>query len=266
MSNFFHNPKPSLDNLKKVIKFSSDAKTFRYWDNEKSENVNVPMPLKFLVLTNSTKFGGFSDETWKFIWSNEIQNLKTEVLTVRSDNQVLWVWTYYEIKDAMASKWAKYCSVLYAYLNWELVKFELIGSSLSSYIEAKIKAKSFVLCDEVWSAKKWIVEYSFPIFKNCDESVSMEDFNKACEFSEQVEEYFNSRKEYYSKLSTKMEETLSQDKPIEIEDVDVKLAKAADSIDKSTFSKRVKKKKDDQAQNTYDKMSSWELTPEDLPF
>jgi len=153
--------------------------------------------MKFLILAKTTKVWGFSDKIGKWIWSNEACTHKDK-LVVKCDWQTLAEWTYSQIKDSIKSQWGKYCSVLYIYLEWELCKLEVIWSSLTSFIEAKLTNNKYVVISKDFTkAKKWSNEYLIPVFSNTEDKISTEIYNKAVEEWERISDCFMATKEYY---------------------------------------------------------------------
>jgi len=129
-----------------------------YWDKNADDgsgaNVMVDMPFTFMWLETATSFSGYHDKLEKGIYSNEVLDIKTQVLTVRCNNETLGEGLYNTIKDAMKGQGAKYCQAVYGLMStddgFEIVRFLMTGASASAWIsfnnDASNKSKA-ISCD-----------------------------------------------------------------------------------------------------------------------
>ncbi len=79
------NPTENLTSpCKHYFEWDADKGAFKYYDKEKKENVEVPLPFKFIVLDELNTIKGFYKEKKSSFWANEIRDTKKDILTVRT--------------------------------------------------------------------------------------------------------------------------------------------------------------------------------------
>lgn len=195
---------PKLSNpCKKFIEFKGGDGVFRYFDKskgEKGENVEIPLPVKFLVLDELSTIKGWNEALKAGIYSNEVHDLQAEDLTVRCFKQKGGVTgKYSEIKESIMEMGGKFCKSVYAGMiskdgkSLELCNFQIMGAALKPWIESSIDKSSFaVVVKELGSAKKGKVTYSFPIFQS--ENVSTELIEQAVEMDKSLQRFLTLKK------------------------------------------------------------------------
>lgn len=167
------NPTRSTNPAKKFIQYSGDKGKWFYFDKSKGEdgeNVYLDLPAYFIILDELTTITGWSDNLQSYIYSNEIHQFD-ETLKVKSFKGGLnIVGLYPDIKSEIKQAGGKYCKSVYAMYfdterNKELVNLKFYGSSLSPFIELKIKPEKsiLVLKKETVKAKKGSNEYLIPV-------------------------------------------------------------------------------------------------------
>ncbi len=199
MSRSNPNERP-INPAKKFFEFNGASGTFSYYDKDavnpdpkkKGMNVLVPMPFLFFVLDQLTTITGFNEPQGSGIWSNEIKDLKTGILTVRTKSGVQATGIYDVIKGKVVG--SDYCKSVYiAYQeNGQFVigNIKMSGSCLNAWIEySKGKnvyegAIGFRSCSD---HTKGAVNYKQPIF----EPVKCKDETNALmiELDKQLQEY-----------------------------------------------------------------------------
>lgn len=121
----------------KFFEWDSESKQFKHYDKEKKENTLIPLPFSFLVLDTLATIKGWDNISNSGIYSNEIKNIKTDILTIRTKNGVEATGFYNDIKGKVVG--AKYCQSIYiAYSEnkvWQIANIQMKGSALSSWIE-----------------------------------------------------------------------------------------------------------------------------------
>lgn len=134
-------PNPST----RFFQWDSDNKCFKYYDKEaisengkKGTNILVQLPFQFLVLDQLHTIKGFSDEEKAGIYSNEVRDLRTQVLKIKVGKHDALQGLYQDIKNkVVGSKYA--ASVYIAYFNdkkeLSIGNISFVGSSLSAWIE-----------------------------------------------------------------------------------------------------------------------------------
>lgn len=119
------------------IDWDSDNKQFKYYDKEKKENIAIPLPFSFLVLDTLATIKGWSQESDSAIWSNEVKNIKTDILTIMTKKGTEAKGIYEQIKGKVSG--SKYCQSVYiAFMhNKKLTigNIQMKGAALGSWIE-----------------------------------------------------------------------------------------------------------------------------------
>lgn len=115
-----------------------------YWDKEandgEGENIEVDLPLTFIVLDELHTITGFNKASQSGFWSNEVMDLNNGILVVRNKNGVVARGKYADIKDEIKSQGAKYTKSIYiAFYNEEkelvLGHLKLSGAAMSEWID-----------------------------------------------------------------------------------------------------------------------------------
>jgi hypothetical protein len=176
------------------FEWSGSTGQLKYWDKDKQENVFVDLPFTFLILDQLSAVSGYSDDTASGIWSNEVRDLRTELLTVRTKHGIVGKGLYDEVKNIKGARFTK--SVYIAYYEGKELKlghFKVVGSALGAWIEFS-KGKNLyngaVTVAGKTAAKKGTTKYFVPVFE-VKESVSEETEEKAKALDRQLQEYLN---------------------------------------------------------------------------
>lgn len=116
-----------------------------YWDKEKQEEVEVPLPLVFCPLEITYGYSGFIPDKGR-IWSNEILDFKTQNIKVNitgEDTSVICEGNYEAIKDKAFASGAKLQTYVYAYCKQlgGIVRLNLGGSARTAWKEFTKKVK-----------------------------------------------------------------------------------------------------------------------------
>lgn len=127
----------------KFFEWSGSEGTIRYFDKslgEKGENVDVPIPFKFLILDKVAQVtGGIDVDGGGYVgfWSNAIKNTKTQQLTVRSKRGVEAQGLYEEIKGLPGMKFMTGLYIAFYDENEQLQigYLKLKGAALTAWIE-----------------------------------------------------------------------------------------------------------------------------------
>lgn len=117
-----------------------------YYDKEKGENVEVPLPFKFVVIDELHTITGYADADQSGYWSNEVKDLRHD-LTVRTKRGIKYVGPYKDNKGIRQvpadAKYAK--SVYIAHKldgEWKLGNIKMAGVALSAWIDLNSKHKT----------------------------------------------------------------------------------------------------------------------------
>jgi hypothetical protein len=164
---------PSIENpCKKWISFKGDKGNFVYWDKEKEENIEIKLPIFFIVLDELATITGFSKKHDCGIYSNEVHRTADELLRVKTfsgGEEITGL--YSDIKDSIVAMGGKYTKSVYALLinpnkSTELVNFKFKGASFSGWLEKKFNVDRSAV--GIMSLKEDIngsIKYQIPVFQ-----------------------------------------------------------------------------------------------------
>jgi hypothetical protein len=202
-----------------------------YYDKEAGENVEVPTPLKFIVLDQFGTVKGWSDADESGFWSNEVKRIGSDTVNVRTKAGLKASGVWKDIKGKPELAGAKYNSSIYIAApgrdGLEIQNLAFTGAALNAWIEftkANDVRKNSVTLSEWADAKKGSVKYKVPVFT----AAPMEDGEKeeAVELAKQLREYHN---EYFSNNHTEeaqpdggkdvVIEDIDEDEPINLDDI-----------------------------------------------
>lgn len=208
--------KPALKSpVKKFIEFKGDEGVFQYWDKENKKNVKLEAPIKFIVLDELNTIKGYSEKHKAGIFSNEVHNLKTQILNVRVFKANISVIGFYlDIKDKIGAMGGKFCKSIYAALivgdDLELVNFQLTGAAFKSWVDKVIDVNNnAVMFSSTTDAKKGKVEYKIPNFTA--EPIAPELLQKAIKMDEALQEFLKKKK--LNEIQSKVDEEAAQEHP-----------------------------------------------------
>lgn len=151
------------------LEWSSNDKAFKHWNG--SENVLIELPLKFAVLKEMHTVKGWHDKSESGIYSNEVKNIGSEILEVKSfKGGTLVKGIYKEVKDLIQNAGGKYYKSIYAMLeDGTIINIAIKGSAVKSWGEFIGSAKSklvtnWVEVNESLDGKKGSIKFSTPVF------------------------------------------------------------------------------------------------------
>ena len=191
----------SVNPTSKFLEWKSNNKSFAYYDKETKENVEVKLPITFIVLEEYHCIKGFSDSDQTGIYSNEVLQIGTEEMEVRSyKGRIIAKGLYKDIKGAVNAAGGNYHKSIYAVTKeGELINISLKGAAVSKWSKLVEKGAWKRLSDEwisIESAedhKKGMVKYSTPNFV-FNTSLSENEFKtvkaKATELENYLTTYF----------------------------------------------------------------------------
>lgn len=156
----------------RYIEWSSDEKQFRYWDKDEQKEFLIPLPFKFVVLMERHTIRGFDDDSNSRIYANEVEDLKTEELTVKSfEGGLIAKGTYSNIKDLVQKSGGHYAKSIYIQtLTGEVWNINLKGSAVFAWGEFVKKDRKQLISHSVAvtsaeELKKGKIDYSIPVFE-----------------------------------------------------------------------------------------------------
>lgn len=184
----------------RYIEWASDDQQFKYWDGEIGEEILIPIPLKFVVLMVRHTVRGFHDDSNSRIYSNEVEDLSSEVLTVKSfEGGVIAKGTYSSIKEAIENAGGHYAKSIYVLmLDGEIWNINLKGSAVFAWGEfvkkdQKLLETHSVSVTDFEQLKKGKIDYSIPVFEFGKTPMSSAGIKKADEAYDLLVEKLSSR-------------------------------------------------------------------------
>lgn len=201
----------------RYFEWSSKEKSFKYWNGEK--NVNVKLPFTFMVLDQRTAIGGFNPNKNTGNHSNEIEDLRSEKLTVWSGKEKVLDNKLYEefSKEMFASFGGKFQKNVYIAFKegkeYKIGVINFVGSSVGAWIEHSKDNKVMEGAVTVGSSKeqkKMGNTFNTPVF---EKTTTTEAAEKAVmDLIPGLKEYFDARG---SKKSEKAEGVEGNNGPVE---------------------------------------------------
>lgn len=210
---------PASNPATKFIDWKSNDKCFSYYDKSKSENVQIQLPFKFLVLDELHTIKGWNDATSSGIYSNEVKFISKEPLTVKpfKGNEIA-KGLYKDIKEKVQSAGGHYVKSVYIMLeDGTLANLQLKGSAVQKWGEFTQKTRNrlpdeWVIVSKAVEGKKGAVKFTMPDFA-FDKSLSESE-------AQMADEVFNTLETYLKAYLIKAEPDVNEIEVIEEEEVD----------------------------------------------
>lgn len=153
------------------LEWKSDDKSFSYYDKAQGKNITVD-PGKFLFLMDRSTIKGWSEADQSGIYSNEVKNLSTDDLNVRTfSGKAIASGKYADIKEAIQKAGGTFTKSIYAMMeDGTIINFQLRGVSLRQWMDFTAKSRrrlpdEWITISSVEEGKKGRVTFSFPIFE-----------------------------------------------------------------------------------------------------
>lgn len=179
------------------VEWSGSKACLKYFDKTKGtkgEDVFIMLPFRFLVLDKLSTVKGFSDDDQSGYWSNEVRNVTTDGLTVRTKKGIVFSGLYKNMKLNGASYSQ---SVYIAYMNEKgeltIGNFQIYGAAIGAWIDfckGKDIYKYAVTITGSVEAKKGTNVYYVPVFSGTTD-IKPETEAKAIELDKQLQEYLD---------------------------------------------------------------------------
>ena len=184
------------------LEWKSKDKCFSYYDKESTNNVNVALPLKFVVLEELSTIKGWSDSNSSGIYSNEVKFLSTQELVVKPfKGNPIAKGLYSEIKDNVKMAGGHYVKSVYIMLeDGALANIQLKGSAVQAWGEfTKVNrnklSSNWIVIDKAVAGKKGSVTYSTPnailgdLLNPTEEGSADEAYNTLEAYKSYLEDY-----------------------------------------------------------------------------
>ena len=157
----------------KFLEWKSNNKSFSYYDKENKQNVEVKLPLTFLVLEEFHTIKGFSDADQTGIYANEILQISAEEFEVKTfKGRVIAKGVYSDIKQVVNSAGGNYNKSIYAVTKeGDLINISFKGAAVSKWSQFTEKGAwkrlkdEWVTIEDAEDHKKGMVAYATPNFK-----------------------------------------------------------------------------------------------------
>lgn len=180
----------------KFLQWKSNDKCFSYYDKEKKENIQVPLPLKFVILEHYHTVKGWNDASESGVYANEVLFTGSEELDVKSfKGGAIAKGLYRDIRSKIIDAGGRYHRSIYAVTNdLEIVNISLKGAAVSEYSKFidvngdNFFTQNWIEVADVVEGKKGSIKYSSPVFKK---STAIKDASKLRPFAENLQEYMN---------------------------------------------------------------------------
>lgn len=191
-----------------------DGKGLKSYNKETKTNDITPIPFKFLVLDRLITVIGYNEPEKIGYYANEIRNMKTDKLTVRSKNGVEAEGTYEEVKAKLGTKGLSFAQSCYiAYFEGKVLtlgNIKMSGAALENWFNFcktnKIEEIGVTL-KGAKEAKKGKVIYYEPVFEPL--VIKEETNNAAIELDKELQEYL---KAYLERNQTSTEAVKHENK------------------------------------------------------
>lgn len=171
--------------------------TVSYYDKESAGNIDVPLPLEFIVLDQLGTIKGFSAQEDIGFWSNEVRASGKEPFTVKTKTGTKATGIWKEIKNEPALAGAKFnASVYLAHKSGDSLVMSNIafqGAALNAWIEfiqankGVMNGKNKAVLSGFKDGKKGSVKYKVPVFEVAD--VTDEEIEAAKELDKKLQAY-----------------------------------------------------------------------------
>ncbi len=186
----------------RFFEWDGAAGAVRYYDKEAQTNVQVKLPVRFLVLDRVSQVTGGIDQGGGYIgfWSNTVRNTKVQPFTVRSKQGVVTQGLYEHIKGHPGVKYMQGLYIAYKGddASFQIGYLKIKGAALTAWIEfTKIHRNIYqgvfaIVGNE--EQKKGATTYYSPVYE-FSATVPEAAENAAIELDKQLQEYLT---EYFS--------------------------------------------------------------------
>ncbi|MCG7607156.1 hypothetical protein [Mycobacterium sp. CnD-18-1] len=191
-------PRATESPVKKFFRAkATDGGSITWYDKAEKKEVPVDLPFRFTVLDVLSTVRGYDDASQSGIWSNEVRDLRSDVLRVRSKGGAVGEGLYSSIRDSIRAKGAKFANSVYlAFKDGDelaIGNIVFVGSSLSSWIEftngRRLDSDPGVAITGFTEERKGATKYFAPVFERLE--VSGDTLSKASDLDVQLQAYLN---------------------------------------------------------------------------
>jgi len=179
---------------KKWIEWNGKKGVFYYYDKTKEKQLELELPISFVVLEEYHTVGGYDNDDETGIYANEVLNIGDEEMLVKNyKGKKIATGIYKEIKENVVKSGGKYYKSIYAVMDGELINIKIKGGVVGSWTKFLEKSwnrlkDEFVTIKEVEDKKKGSIKYKLPIF-NFGSSISDKDFKVISDIAQDFIKY-----------------------------------------------------------------------------
>lgn len=222
------NQSTSVSPAKHFLRVKSGS--VNYYDKDLKDNVDVPLPMSFVVLDQLATVKGWSDNDQSGYWSNEVKSAGQDVLTVRTSKGQKAKGIWKDIKNEASVSGSKFNASVYIAApgreGLEIQNIAFSGASLNAWIEfvnankGVTRGKNKVVITGFSDEKKGAVKYQVPTF--AAEEISEDELEQATELDRELQLYLegyfaNRRSDELVENATQTDEP--EDKPIDLSEI-----------------------------------------------
>jgi len=157
------------------LSWSSNDGKFKYWNKEASKDELIDLPMKFVVLMERHTVKGWHDKSQSGIYSNEVKNIGSEQLEVKSfKGGVIAKGIYKECKEVIQNAGGTYHKSIYAMLeDGTIINLSIKGACVKAWGDfsrdnSRSFTTKFVSINGVSNEKKGSIKYTVPVFELSD--------------------------------------------------------------------------------------------------
>lgn len=206
---------PKLQNpCKKFIEFKGNDGVFQYWDKENKKNVQMELPMRFIVLDELSTITGYHEPLQTGLYSNEVHSVENQPLNIRSfKGGMRIVGKYSEIKDRIKSVGAKFTKSVYIALvgdkGLEIANLKLSGAAFSSWCDKEVETA--ISIERFADGKKGAVKFKIPVWEKWEPS--SDDMTVAMAMDKELQEFLKA-KHVQDKEQMESEPVAEKEKPL----------------------------------------------------
>lgn len=184
----------AVNPAKKFLKWDTKAGEFQFYDKESKVNVQIPLPVKFLVLDTLSTIKGFSDSAQSGFYSNEVRDTTKQILSVYIKSGMVAKGLYADLKTNTKCTGIKYCQSVYIGLvggdNMSLCNIQMTGAALSAWIDFSKTTnpeKGAIEVSAFTQGSKGATKFKIPTFTKIEAS-DVEN-EEALKINEELQDY-----------------------------------------------------------------------------
>lgn len=170
---------------------------FTHYDKVNKVNVKTPLPFSFIPLDILINVKGWNEKEQKGYWSNEVRNLNTDIIYVRSKSGLEFSGLYKDIKDKLTAKDISYVQSVYigskdAKGKLTIANIQIKGSALGPWIKLTQENKvlgAAIVVKSTTQEKTGAVKYQAPVFTTA--KLKDATLAEATELDKVLQEYLN---------------------------------------------------------------------------